>query len=162
MVMSWALTIGLMGGSVCCISGAARRGPGLATIFSTFAAALMASALIAMAWPWGMNVPALPQVIVFALVAILFMGLATRSPARRWSNLQQVLMAGGMISMTVTAQTDISSPTVVGLDAALAVSFAGAGLAWLAVAIRRRRLVPEWMGNVLMSFGMTAVLLLRL
>lgn len=162
MLMSWALTIGLVGGGVCCISGAARRGPGLVAILAAFASALMASVLIAMAWPLGMDLPVWPQVMVFALVAIWFMGLATRSPGHRWSNLHQVLMAGSMIWMAATAQMDMSSPTVLGVNAVLGAALGVAGLAWLAVAIRSQPLVLGWIGHVLMSFGMTAVFLLRL
>ncbi|MGW7427031.1 DUF5134 domain-containing protein [Streptomyces sp. NPDC054813] len=34
--------------------------------------AVMGLSMIAMIWPWGMDVPALPQVVVFAALAVMF------------------------------------------------------------------------------------------
>jgi hypothetical protein len=67
-----------------------------------------------------------------------------------------------MIWMAATPQMAVPSPAVAGVNALGGAYFGVAALAWPAVAIRHERLSLEWMGNALMSVGMTAVLLFRI
>lgn len=58
----------------------ARRA-GVADRVCSVAHALMSAAMIAMAWQWGMSVPAWPQVVVFAVATAWFALLAVRRPS---------------------------------------------------------------------------------
>jgi hypothetical protein len=72
--------------------------------------ALLGIAMIVMVWPWGMAVPAGPQIVVFALATIWFLRLALVPPRSgaaivrpRWSlSLHHAVMAGTMLWLVAT------------------------------------------------------------
>lgn len=61
----------------------------------SLAHALMSAAMIAMAWQWGMSVPAWPQVVVFAVATAWFLLLTVRPPARSSAGSAPVAHAHG-------------------------------------------------------------------
>ncbi|GAA2485504.1 DUF5134 domain-containing protein [Actinocorallia cavernae] len=67
--------------------------------------AVMGALMIAMAWPWGMDLPSTPQVVLFSLGAVWFLaGIPFRAGGRRTSSaaralLPHVVMMGAMAWM---------------------------------------------------------------
>ena len=59
----------------------AREGPGAVERIAHLLHAAMALAMVAMVWPWGMKLPAWPQVTLFTLSAVWFAGVALARPA---------------------------------------------------------------------------------
>ncbi|MFR9730962.1 DUF5134 domain-containing protein [Saccharopolyspora sp. MS10] len=81
MLLSWALTVlfALTGGW--CAHSATRPGLRWSDRLSSWSHVVMSLLMIAMAWPWGMSVPALPQVVLFGIIAMWFAALtALRVP----------------------------------------------------------------------------------
>ncbi|MBD3003616.1 DUF5134 domain-containing protein [Streptomyces sp. 5-10] len=59
----------------------AGGGPGAAGRVAHLLHAMMAFAMVAMVWPWGMDLPARPQIILFTLGGAWFAGVALARPA---------------------------------------------------------------------------------
>ncbi|MEH0430354.1 DUF5134 domain-containing protein [Streptomyces stelliscabiei] len=74
--------------------------------------AVMGLSMIAMVWPWGMDVPVLPQVVVFAAGAVWFVGSApfradgASRPGRWLGTLFHVVMMAGMAWMVAVMDSD--------------------------------------------------------
>lgn len=90
--LSWILTAvfaatGLWSLIRCVRSLAGAPVPGITDRVSCATCAVMSASMISMCWSWGMNVPAWPQMVVFALATVWFVALAG-SPGLR-SRLRQ-------------------------------------------------------------------------
>jgi hypothetical protein len=70
----------------------------------------MSAAMIAMVWPWGMNIPVGPQVAVFVLAALWFLPLAwsREGAAIRVLHLHHVVIMGAMAWMVGSMPTVMS------------------------------------------------------
>nr|WP_269151194.1 DUF5134 domain-containing protein [Spelaeicoccus albus] len=134
-----------------------------------FAHLLMAIAMIAMAWPSGMGVPAGPQVVVFGLAAVwlVVQALLARRPWMKGAHgthqhpialWYHAFMMGAMVLMVVMMGRagEWIAPTAV----AVAAIFAFAAIRWIAAAVRRpreRHCVVERIYEVLMAAGMASM-----
>ncbi|MBI0294703.1 DUF5134 domain-containing protein [Streptomyces sp. PRKS01-29] len=61
--------------------GRAGGGPGASGRVAHLLHAVMALAMVAMVWPWGMDLPARPQIVLFTLGGVWFAGTALARPA---------------------------------------------------------------------------------
>ena len=61
--------------------GRAGGGPDAVERVAHLLHAVMALAMAAMVWPWGMDLPAGPQIALFTLGAVWFVGVALARPA---------------------------------------------------------------------------------
>jgi len=82
------------------------RAPGSERV-SNAAHLAMCAAMILMVWPWGMDVPALPQQVVFGLATVWFLVLAVRAtPAGhlgwRVAHGQHAILMAAMVWMLAT------------------------------------------------------------
>lgn len=97
--------------------GGAGGGPGAVERVAHLLHAVMALAMAAMVWPWGMTLPAGPQIALFTLGAAWFAGvaLARPAPASRTHALRgalpHVVMMGAMAWM---AAAMVSSSSMAG------------------------------------------------
>ncbi|MEU0841538.1 DUF5134 domain-containing protein [Streptomyces sp. NPDC005962] len=97
--------------------GRAGGGPGAVERVAHLLHAVMALTMAAMVWPWGMNLPAGPQVALFTLGALWFAGVALARPvsASRTQALRgalpHVVMMGAMAWM---AAAMVSSGSMAG------------------------------------------------
>ncbi|WP_020498173.1 DUF5134 domain-containing protein [Sciscionella marina] len=111
MLLRILLTILFAGTGLWCLHAAVRRfprvRPSVADRVSWIAHVLMSAGMIAMAWPWGMSLPMNPQLALFALVALWFLGLAVRGHRpcvghgnlRRLPHVHHAVMMGAMVWM---------------------------------------------------------------
>lgn len=113
LVLRWILTVSfaVIGGYylIRCIeadSAPVRR-------VSCVAHVAMSAAMIAMVWPWGMNIPVEPQVGVFVLAALWFIPLSWSRSARsvRVYDLHHVVIMAAMAWMVGSMPTAMGSTT---------------------------------------------------
>ncbi|AGP53294.1 DUF5134 domain-containing protein [Streptomyces rapamycinicus] len=96
--------------------GRADGGPGASGRVAHLLHAVMALAMVAMVWPWGMDVPARPQIILFTLAAGWYAGVALARPAplsraRALSDaLPHTVMMGAMAWMAAAMVSSASMP----------------------------------------------------
>ncbi|MER5390009.1 DUF5134 domain-containing protein [Saccharopolyspora sp. NPDC002686] len=73
---------------------------------------VMSAAMVAMCWPWGMAIPATPQLVLFAVMAVWFLALTTDlvgcTGHRRWQDAHHAVMALAMCWM-LTAMPSLMS-----------------------------------------------------
>ncbi|AOS64204.1 DUF5134 domain-containing protein [Actinoalloteichus hymeniacidonis] len=133
-LLQWLFTLGFGLAAVGFLRGVlARRtegtGPDLPGRVSALTHLVMCVAMIAMTWPWGMSVPATPQLVFFTLAAAWFLALAVgrmraepadglSSTARRRglpsglaSQLHHSLMMAAMVWMIVIMPAAMSAPS---------------------------------------------------
>ncbi len=86
LLLAWLLTIVFAATGVWFSVRCVQPGgvPGVADRGCDLAHAVMSAGMIAMVWPWGMNVPSRPQLVVFALATIWFVVLMVGGT--RWAH----------------------------------------------------------------------------
>ncbi|MCA1189000.1 MULTISPECIES: DUF5134 domain-containing protein [unclassified Saccharopolyspora] len=76
LLLSWVLTVLFAVTAVWCAISATRPGLRPSDRLSSASHLAMSLLMIAMVWPWGMGVPATPQLVLFAATAVWFAALA--------------------------------------------------------------------------------------
>lgn len=111
MLLRVLLTVLFAGTGLWCLLVAVRRFPRLrppmTDRISWLAHAVMSAGMIAMAWPIGMSLPVSPQLVLFALITLWFLGLAVRGhrpcighgARRRLPHMHHAAMMGAMVWM---------------------------------------------------------------
>jgi hypothetical protein len=165
--LRWIVTVAFAAAGIVCALRCVRQGPVHCRV-SDVLHALMCAAMIAMAWPAGMDLPRIPQLVLFAVATAWFAGMLAAGATGhggRWSLGHHTLMMAGMAwmlfvmpavmaGMTVHdaasggghdhhaggAAVTMNSPAhVVVVAVVLAVVFLVAGTAWLARAFDTAR-----------------------
>ena len=147
-----------------------RRPSSVADWIGRGAHVLMSAAMIAMTWPWGMSVPALPQEIVFGLAALWFLAGAVVPALRHCTPAAQVhhaLMMAAMVWMLAAMpllmgghhQHAASNPLVVTANLVLGGYLVLSAVPWAssAFAAEDRALRRESASHGAMSVGMGAM-----
>ncbi|QUH02688.1 DUF5134 domain-containing protein [Saccharopolyspora erythraea] len=76
LLLRWILTILFTGTALWSLRRLLAPACGVADRISSAAHLLMSALMVAMAWPWGMAIPAAPQIVLFGLAALWFAFLA--------------------------------------------------------------------------------------
>lgn len=109
-LLRWVLTIVFTVTTVWFVFRAARRGAGVPERVSSTGHVVMGALMVPMAWPWGMWIPALPQIVVLSAAALWFLLLglgnlrsgAGNEHGGRASGLHHAVMMGAMLWMVAT------------------------------------------------------------
>ncbi|MFG2466205.1 DUF5134 domain-containing protein [Streptomyces canus] len=126
--------------------------------------AAMGLSMIAMVWPWGMDVPVLPQAVVFAAGAVWFVGSVpfraegAFRPGRLLGTLFHVVMMAGMAWMVAVMDSDGMSAghdggggghDMAGMDMS-----GGSGLSAMSLVGTGRKLAAGVLALVLLAFAL--------
>lgn len=167
----WLVTIAFAGVALFCLYRCLRGGPVGGRVGDVLHV-LMCAGMIAMAWPAATNFAHVPQLLLFALAAVWFVGMTVfgvscHEAHNRFALGHHALMMGGMAWMllvmpTAMAGMTMSTPKQVAIvGVVLAVVFLVAGVGRLAHAVDTGRARPaRWMPTAgqaadgVMSLGM--------
>lgn len=168
MALRWILTVAFAAAGAFCLYRCVRQGPAAHRVSDVLHVAMCAG-MIAMAWPAGMNLARVPQILLFSAAAVWFVGLlvfdvrghhgrlslgyhAVMLAAMAWMVLVMPAAMSGMSMVAMPAGGEhagmsmgggtmtMNAPThVVVVAIVLTVGFAVAGLFWLTRAIDTAR-----------------------
>ena len=109
-LLRWILTALFALTAIWFMRRAVRAGAGAPERISAMAHVLMSALMVPMAWPWGMTIPAFPQIVLLSLAGLWFLGLAVKKswprveaePGGRWASLHHAAMMVAMVWMLAT------------------------------------------------------------
>ncbi|WP_243790061.1 DUF5134 domain-containing protein [Saccharopolyspora gloriosae] len=106
LLLSWILTVLFTATAAWCAFSATRPALRPSDRLSSVSHLVMSLLMIAMTWPWGMSVPATPQVVLFSVATVWFVALtALRVPCAhgygspRLAHLHHAVMSAAMVWM---------------------------------------------------------------
>ncbi|MEV6227809.1 DUF5134 domain-containing protein [Saccharopolyspora shandongensis] len=109
-LLRWILTVLFIATAVWFLLQALRRGARVPERVSSMSHVVMSALMVPMAWPWGMLLPAAPQIALFALAALWFLALAAGNARFRTGHahgggraqLHHAVMMAAMVWMLAT------------------------------------------------------------